>query len=462
MLSRHRFPATIVYGVRVGRGAGAERQRDPRPTMPAPRAGGSRPISTTTSSAISCGSDGVCDDAHVRVLLGRACAGDATPELVAQQRSLGGENDSPSRNLSRFVDGLADELSLGLDVRQIWRTDRFGRGGDHIEFLQRSAIPAVRFTGRDRELQLAAPGSADRERHRLWRHDRPYGLPLSAAGDAAQRRGASPRSPARRCRRSRRWRGRSRPTRSMTLAPVPGADAYVVRWRRTDASQWEQSLQASDGSEIGCIAADQCRCAPSRAGIRSARRAAAHPRRRLGVRRLLGGGGRVGEPGCVRGAGRRVPALRAAAARRSSRSRWRRNRAKGGLPSRQQILDFIAVVGRAGGQARDRARVRAARRRTRSRSRRCSSDMADEGLIDCAPGRAFHKLGGVPKVTVLRVVDVDDSGRAWAVPERWEAEGPPPRLRVMERKGSGVGARRRRPHPGAHRGRAATAGSPIR
>ena len=40
--------------------------------------------------------------------------------------------------------------------------------------------------------------------------------------------------------------------------------------------------------------------------------------------------------------------------------------------------------------------------------------MADEGLIDCAPGRAFHKMGGVPKVTVLRVADVDDSGNVWA------------------------------------------------
>ena len=37
-------------------------------------------------------------------------------------------------------------------------------------------------------------------------------------------------------------------------------------------------------------------------------------------------------------------------------------------------------------------------------------DMADEGLIDSAPGRAFHQMGGVPKVTVLRIVDVDDSG----------------------------------------------------
>ena len=59
--------------------------------------------------------------------------------------------------------------------------------------------------------------------------------------------------------------------------------------------------------------------------------------------------------------------------------------------------------------------------------------MADEGLIDSSPGRAFHKTGGVPKVTVLRVVEVDDSGNVWAVPEQWHAERPPPQLRVIER-----------------------------
>src|SRR3546814_5271235 len=60
-------------------------------------------------------------------------------------------------------------------------------------------------------------------------------------------------------------------------------------------------------------------------------------------------------------------------------------------------------------------------------------EMADEGLIDSAPGRAFHRMGGVPKVTVLRVVDVDDGGNVWAVPATWHADTPPPRLRVRER-----------------------------
>ena len=64
--------------------------------------------------------------------------------------------------------------------------------------------------------------------------------------------------------------------------------------------------------------------------------------------------------------------------------------------------------------------------------------MADEGLIDSSPGRAFHQMGGVPKVTVLRVSQVDDSGTVWAVPEQWHAETPPPKLRIVE------GGRRRR------------------
>lgn len=65
-------------------------------------------------------------------------------------------------------------------------------------------------------------------------------------------------------------------------------------------------------------------------------------------------------------------------------------------------------------------------------------DMTDEGLIDTAPGRAFHKMGGIPKVTVLRVTDVDEYGQAWAVPERWEAAAPEPRIRLKEKSKQGA------------------------
>ena len=82
----------------------------------------------------SCSSDGLCDDKHVRVF-SEGPRWQGHEELALLQRSVGGENDAPSRNISRWLDALADRLNLGLDVRKFGATDRFSRGGDHIEFL---------------------------------------------------------------------------------------------------------------------------------------------------------------------------------------------------------------------------------------------------------------------------------------------------------------------------------------
>src|SRR5215208_5230695 len=103
-----------------------------------------------------------------------------------------------------------------------------------------------------------------------------------------------------------------------------------------------------------------------------------------------------------------------------------------GLPSRKQILDFIASSDQAAGK-REIARAFGLSGQDKIDLKRLLNDMADEGLIDHSRGRAFHQSGGVPKVTVLRVSQVDDSGNVFAVPEQWHAETPPPRLRVVER-----------------------------
>jgi ribonuclease R len=113
------------------------------------------------------------------------------------------------------------------------------------------------------------------------------------------------------------------------------------------------------------------------------------------------------------------------------------------LPSRKQILDFIASSDQPAGK-REIARAFGLSGQEKIDLKRLLKDMADEGLIDSSPGRAFHQAGGVPKVTVLRVQVVDDGGSVWAVPEQWHAQTPPPRLRVMVRgrKGAlGIGDR---------------------
>src|ERR687894_1467471 len=103
-----------------------------------------------------------------------------------------------------------------------------------------------------------------------------------------------------------------------------------------------------------------------------------------------------------------------------------------GLPSRKQILDFIATSDQPAGKL-EIARAFGLSGQDKIALKVLLKDMADEGLIDAAPGRAFHKSGGVPKVTVLRVVEADDSGTAWGVPEQWHAETAPPKLRIIER-----------------------------
>ncbi len=113
-----------------------------------------------------------------------------------------------------------------------------------------------------------------------------------------------------------------------------------------------------------------------------------------------------------------------------------------GLPTPQQILRFIEESKDAVGK-REIAKHFALHGNDKIALKALLKDMTDEGLVDLAPGRAFHKHGGLPRVTVLRVVAIEGSN-LWAVPDRWEGAGPAPRLRVMEqgRKGAlGIGDR---------------------
>jgi len=64
---------------------------------------------------------------------------------IASLISLGGENDSPSRELARYTKETAERYVDQLDVKLIYRRDRYLRGGDHVSFLQQG-FTAVRIT----------------------------------------------------------------------------------------------------------------------------------------------------------------------------------------------------------------------------------------------------------------------------------------------------------------------------
>ena len=68
-----------------------------------------------------------------------------TSAEATSRRSVGGENDSASRQLGRYIKEMADIYSPKFHVTLVYRRDRYGRGGDHIPFLE-NGFAAVRFT----------------------------------------------------------------------------------------------------------------------------------------------------------------------------------------------------------------------------------------------------------------------------------------------------------------------------
>jgi len=66
------------------------------------------------------------------------------------RRSVGGENDSASRQLARFIKEQSDRYLKNFSVWMIYRRDRYLRGGDHIPFLEKG-FTAVRITEADED-----------------------------------------------------------------------------------------------------------------------------------------------------------------------------------------------------------------------------------------------------------------------------------------------------------------------
>ncbi|KAL3422336.1 peptidase family M28 protein [Phlyctema vagabunda] len=64
---------------------------------------------------------------------------------AATRRSIGGENDSPSRQLARFTRDVASNEVTGMSIEHIYRADRYLRSGDHVPFLN-VGYAANRFT----------------------------------------------------------------------------------------------------------------------------------------------------------------------------------------------------------------------------------------------------------------------------------------------------------------------------
>ncbi len=141
VLSKHRFPGTIVYA-----GLSGEEQGLFGGQIVARHAldEGWRIKAVLNNDMIGniSGIDGVVDNTTARVF-SEGTRYVETEFEARIRRFSGGEVDSPSRNLARYIDRMADSFVANLDVMMVYRLDRFGRGGHHRPFNE-VGIPGVR------------------------------------------------------------------------------------------------------------------------------------------------------------------------------------------------------------------------------------------------------------------------------------------------------------------------------
>lgn len=143
VLCHHRFPATLVFAALAGEEEGL---LGGKVLAQYAVAQGWRVEANLNNDIVGNteGIGGARDNTHVRVFSEGTRATETKAE-ADKRRVNGGEVDSPSRNLARFMDGLADRYLSNFDVTMVYRTDRYSRGGDQTEMLK-AGFPAVRVT----------------------------------------------------------------------------------------------------------------------------------------------------------------------------------------------------------------------------------------------------------------------------------------------------------------------------
>jgi len=193
------------------------------------------------------GQDGVVDNTTVRVF-SEGTKSNETLDQAKYRRYHGGEVDSPSRNVARYVAELAEQHLTNFHVRMVYRTDRYGRGGDQVPFLE-AGYPAVRFTeaheNYTRQHQDLRTEKGVRYGDTIDGVDFAYLAQVTRLNVLAMASmAAAPAPPS-----GVAIEGAVSTDTTIKWEPVAGAAGYRVWWRDTTAPAWQHSRDVGDAAQ---------------------------------------------------------------------------------------------------------------------------------------------------------------------------------------------------------------------
>ncbi len=243
VLSKHKFRATIVYAVLSGEEQGLY---GGKVLADYAKTRGWRVEADLNNDIVgnTTGLNGVHDDTHVRVFSEGTKAVE-TQKQADRRRYNGGEVDSPARNIARYLEGLSDSYVPGLAVAMVYRTDRYGRGGDQVPMLE-AGFPAVRLTeareNYTRQHQDLRTENGVRYGDVLEGVDFPYLAKVTRLNAVALAAMASAPPPPGMVKID----GAVSDDTTVTWTASPGAAAYAVWWRGTTEPQWRHAVTVKD------------------------------------------------------------------------------------------------------------------------------------------------------------------------------------------------------------------------
>jgi hypothetical protein len=144
LFATHQFPGTIVFATVDGEEEGLYGSTFMAQQM---KAAGNDVQGMFSNDIIGTGDahDGTKPDPFTLRMFLEGIPTNVTSSQISLMQAVGGENDGLSRQLGRYVSSVAPKNLTGMNIRLIWRRDRYLRASDHVSF-QGQGYAAARFT----------------------------------------------------------------------------------------------------------------------------------------------------------------------------------------------------------------------------------------------------------------------------------------------------------------------------
>ncbi len=190
------------------------------------------------------GINGVTNNATARVF-SEGTRATETAEEARIRRFTGGEVDSPSRNVARYINGIADDYIPNLNLMMVYRLDRFGRGGHHRPFNE-AGFPGVRIMETnehyDRQHQDIRVENGISYGDVIEGVDFDYAAKLTALNAVSLASMAWAPAPPKNVS----IEGAVSPDTTLSWDKASGANHYRVYWRLTTSPVWSWSRNVGD------------------------------------------------------------------------------------------------------------------------------------------------------------------------------------------------------------------------